>query len=37
MGDDADGIPVRDLAQAVIRRAFAVYTLEPRGIAPCLS
>jgi Icc-related predicted phosphoesterase len=32
-GTTPGGIPVRNVAQPVIRRAFAVYTLEPRGIA----
>jgi Icc-related predicted phosphoesterase len=32
-GNTPGGIPVRNVAQPVIRRAFAVYTLEPRGIA----
>ncbi len=32
-GSTPGGIPVRNVAQPVIRRAFAVYTLEPRGIA----
>src|SRR5207244_116456 len=32
-GATPGGIPVRNVAQPVIRRAFAVYTLEPRGIA----
>jgi Icc-related predicted phosphoesterase len=32
-GSTPAGIPVRNVAQPVIRRAFAVYTLEPRDIA----
>ena len=32
-GTTPGGIPVRNVAQPVIRRSFAVYTLEPRGIA----